>query len=83
MKIPQDATLDVQTSIREIIAEVEALKARWVLLNGAQLTGAGDANTATGLVTLRQLNALESRELGDIAEVKGIIKTLKVRNNLV
>ena len=83
MKVPIDATLDVQASFREVIAESERLKNQWVLLNGSQLTGAKDANTATGLVTLQQLNAVESKANSDVGSILARIKQLKVDNNLV
>ena len=82
MKVPLDATLDVQTSIKDIIGEIERLKNQWVIINGSRLTGAQDAVTATGLVTLRQLNALESREISDINGVLSVINKLKVDNSL-
>lgn len=83
MKVPIDATLDVQAAFREVIGEIQKLQSQWVLLNGAQLTGARDANTPTGLVTLRQLSAVDSRETRDINAVYAAIKQLKVDNNLV
>ena len=82
MKVPLDATLDVQASIKDIIGEIERLKNQWVIVNGSRLTGAQDAVTATGLVTLRQLNALESREISDINGVLSVINKLKVDNSL-
>lgn len=82
MKVPLDATLDVQSSIKEIITEIERLKGQWVLLNGSQLTGAKDANTPLGLVTLRQLTAVDSRESADINAVYSAIQKLKTDNGL-
>lgn len=82
MREPHDATLDVKLAIREIISEVEDLKKRWVQLNGSRLTGAQDAVTPTGLVTLRQLQdvQLDVRNLRDSTDQK--IETLKLTNGL-
>lgn len=83
MRVPVDATLDVQASFKEVIQEIERLKNQWVLINGSRLVGAQDAVTYDGLVTLRQLRAAENAESADIAAVRDELKQLKDRNNLV
>lgn len=83
MKIPHDATVDVKTAFRELISEVETLKKQWVDLNGSRLTGAREAVTPTGLVTLNQLQRVESLLKDEIVDVQIRIDTLKLKNNLV
>lgn len=83
MKVPHDATVDVKSAIREIIAEIEALKKQWVVLNGTRMTGALDAVTPTGLVTLNQLQRVESSLKDDLVDIQVRIDTLKLKNNLV
>lgn len=83
MKVPHDATVDVKSAFREIIAEIEALKKQWVVLNGTRMTGALDAVTPTGLVTLNQLQRVESSLKDDLVDIQVRIDTLKLKNNLV
>lgn len=83
MRVPHDATVDVKTAIREVIAEIETLKKQWVDLNGARMTGAREAVTPTGLVTLNQLQRVESNLKDEIVDVQIRIDTLKLKNNLV
>lgn len=83
MKVPHDATVDVKSAIREIIAEIEALKKQWVVLNGTRMTGALDAVTPTGLVTLNQLQRVESSLKDELVDIQVRIDTLKLKNNLV
>lgn len=83
MNIPQDASLDVKSFARDVIEEFRRMNDRYVSAGGTRITGAGDANTQLGLVTLRQLQASEARMVGLVSQIQQTIAELKAKNNLV
>jgi hypothetical protein len=83
MRIPQDASLDVKAFAREVMQEIADLRSRFVLLDGSRMTGAGDAVTLTGLVTLRQLQGSEDRAISKSNAIEAEIAQLKADNDLV
>lgn len=82
MKVPLDASLDVQAFAKEVIAELNRLGKSYVQVDGSRMIGAGDADTQLGLVTLRQLTATENRASNDIADIRALIQALKDKNGL-
>lgn len=83
MRIPTDATQDVKIAIRDIIQEINGLKSQYVQLPGSRITGAQDANTNTGLVTLQQLNSYYTGLSSAISALNEVIVKLKTDNGLI
>lgn len=82
MKVPLDASLDVQAFARDVIEELNRLGKQYVKVDGSRMFGAGDADTQLGLVTLRQLKASEARAVSNANDLRAIIQKLKDENGL-
>ena len=80
--IPNDASLDVKAFARDVMNELKELRQKYVLLDGSRMTGAGDAVTPTGLVTLRQLQDADSRVTNRIRSLESRVTKIVADNGL-
>jgi len=84
VKEPHDATQDVKSSFRDVFEEIRKLRAQYSILPGTRITGAQDANTSTGLVTLQQLNSYYAGLQASIdSKLTAAIEKLKTDNGLI